>query len=215
MELYSLEIIAEEFLEEHITRLAYEEIKSAIQIEYIDNKVKIIIYGSSSVLDYLIKKIDKFISDYFPEADKIIYMKQIVEDKDWNELWKESFNCIEFEDKIVIKPSFKEYSGDIKNIVIINPSVGFGSGEHPTTQLIIEKLIKMDLKGKKIIDIGSGSGILSLISLKLGADRIFMVEIDPDAGENSRENFQLNNLEDKFNLIIGDFSEQTVRNNIK
>lgn len=215
MDIWVLEIIAGEHLEEHITRLCYEETNSAIQVEYENNMVKISAYGSEKTLDKIINKVEIFFTDYFNGKENFTAKKYMLENKNWSENWKSEFKCIEFGDKMVIRPCFKEYKGNISNVITINPSVGFGSGEHPTTKLMIDKILKLNLKDKKILDVGSGSGILSITVLKFNASESVMVEIDADAGENSRENFSLNNMEQFFNLVVGDFSEENSRNFIK
>ncbi len=215
MEIYVLEIKVKEHLEEYITRLCYEETNSAIQTEYESDYATVSVYGSESTLDNIVNKIEQFFDDYFNGKEEFTTNKYQLENKDWSENWKSEFECIEFDNEIVIRPYFKEYKGNIKNIITINPSVGFGSGEHPTTKLMIYKLLKTNLHNKKILDIGSGSGILSIIAHRFGASECVMVEIDDDAGKNSEENFQLNNLQQFFELVVGDFSNEETRDIIK
>lgn len=214
MDLCSLEVSVKDEFEEYISRICYEEIKSSIQIQYEDCLSKIIVYGQKKSLEGLQEKIKTYIKDFFNNQLEITFKMSHIEKQDWTEKWKDEFNCIEFGNKIVIKPYFKDYGGEISNIITINPSIGFGSGEHQTTKLMINKLIEMDLLNKKILDVGSGSGILSIISLKLNAKKVIMVEIDRDAGENSKENFSLNNMLNNFNLVVGDFSDVSIRNKI-
>lgn len=215
MKLFSLNITVNESYEEIITRLCYEETNSPTQIEYKENNlINIILTGSESFINTLIEKIKIYIKDFFDNKIEINFDVKEIEEHNWNEKWKSEFECIEIDKKLVIKPYFKEYTGKINNIITINPSIGFGSGEHPTTKLMLKKLINMDLNKKTILDIGSGSGILSIASLNMGANESTMIEIDPDAGKNSEENFKLNYLENKFQLFAGDFAEISIRKKI-
>ncbi|MFW5891187.1 MAG: 50S ribosomal protein L11 methyltransferase [bacterium] len=218
MELFALDIITKEDLEESITRLAYEESNSAIMTEFIKNDIiKITVYGSDDTLSNIKNKINSFIKDFYncDNIDSFVkYYQYVLENTDWSEKWKSEFNPIELKD-IAVTPYFKDYTGNIKRVITINPSVGFGSGEHETTQLMLEKISELNINGKKVLDIGSGSGILSIAAILFGAKEALMIEIDKDAGNNSKENFELNNMLNKFSLIVGDFAESTVREKIK
>ncbi len=215
MGLWVLEIIANENYEEHINRICYEVIKSTIYTEFLDNnQVKVIVHTNRKTIDRIQNRIITFFKDYLTYENIPNFKCYLMEKTDWNEKWKNEFNCIEIENKLVIKPYFKDYQGSIKDIITINPSVGFGSGEHPTTQLMIEKIINLDINNRSILDIGSGSGILSIASLFFNPKKIQMIEIDNDACNNSKENFELNNMSEYYNIIEGDFYEDNIRDRI-
>ncbi|MDO5397280.1 MAG: 50S ribosomal protein L11 methyltransferase [bacterium] len=115
--------------------------------------------------------------------------------EDWANNWKKYFHPMEVGEKILIKPEWEEYSGETDRIVFnINPGMSFGTGSHYTTQLCIEALENYVKPGTKMLDLGCGSGILSIISLLLGADEAVAVDIDPNAVDTAYENAGMNGV---------------------
>ena len=131
--------------------------------------------------------------------------ESVFEDKNWNEEWEKSLNIINVSDKVVIKPSSKEYKQKEDEIVItIDPKMSFGTGEHQTTKLIIRMLEQHLKKGMKVLDAGTGTGILSIAAIKLGASEAIGFDTDEWCFENARENCTINNVSDKVVIRIGD-----------
>ena len=131
--------------------------------------------------------------------------KEILEDKNWNELWEKSREVIRVSDRIVIKPTFKEYSAKPDEIVlIIDPKMSFGTGEHQTTKLILKLLENYVKQGMKVLDVGSGTGILAIAAVKLGANKSIAVDFDEICLENCRENCSLNDVENTVEIITGE-----------
>ncbi len=131
------------------------------------------------------------------------------EDKDWINNWKEFFHPFRLEDNIVIQPTWTEEAelADGDMVVRIDPGTSFGTGSHETTRLCISGLKKYITPGSgmKVMDAGCGSGILSIIALKLGAVHVFGVDIDPIAVEASKENLALNGMpEEQYRIVQGD-----------
>lgn len=115
---------------------------------------------------------------------------------DWANNWKKYFHPMEVGEKILIKPEWEECENNGDRIVFnINPGMTFGTGSHYTTQLCIEALEKYITKGCKMLDLGCGSGILSIISLLLGASDATAVDIDPNAVGIAYQNAQRNNVD--------------------
>ncbi len=129
------------------------------------------------------------------------------EDKDWINNWKEFFKPFKVADDIIIKPTWEELSDEeIKdNMVIeIDPGTAFGTGAHETTKLCILSLRKYINEETNFIDVGCGSGILSIIGLKLGARSAFLTDIDKHALEATVENFKVNGISaDVYELKAG------------
>ncbi len=117
----------------------------------------------------------------------------VTEDKDWINNWKQYFKPFVIED-ILIKPTWEEVSDrqDFGHVIEIDPGTSFGTGKHETTQLCIRQLCKYLRPGDKVLDVGCGSGILSLVSLELGAGHVSGTDIDPICMEAARENLGMN-----------------------
>jgi len=154
---------------------------------------------------------EKQISDVLKKLQKDMLIesfsikKEILEDKNWNELWEKSREVIRVSDRIVIKPTFKEYSAKPDEIVlIIDPKMSFGTGEHQTTKLILKLLENYVKQGMKVLDVGSGTGILAIAAVKLGANKSIAVDFDEICLENCRENCSLNDVENTVEIITGE-----------
>ena len=117
-------------------------------------------------------------------------------EEDWANNWKQYFHPTEVGEKILIKPEWEELKEPTDRIVFnVNPGMSFGTGSHETTQLCIEALEKIVKEGDDVLDLGCGSGILSIISLMLGAKSAYAVDIDPNAVDIAIENAKRNNID--------------------
>lgn len=127
------------------------------------------------------------------------------EDKDWINNWKEFFHQF-YVDDILIKPSWEEVKPEDREklLIQIDPGTAFGTGMHETTQLCIRQLRKFLTPETELLDVGTGSGILSIISLKLGAKHAVGTDLDPCAVEAVRENMEVNGIDPaSFEMMIG------------
>ena len=127
------------------------------------------------------------------------------EDKDWINNWKEYFHQF-YVDDILIVPSWEEVKPEdrSKMILHIDPGTAFGTGMHETTQLVIRQLKKYVTKGAEILDVGTGSGILGITALKLGAGHVVGTDLDPCAVPAVQENKEANGIADQdFDMMIG------------
>ena len=127
------------------------------------------------------------------------------EDKDWINNWKEYFHQF-YVDDILIKPSWEETKPEDQDklLIQIDPGTAFGTGMHETTQLCIRQIRKHLTKETELLDVGTGSGILSIISLKLGAKHARGTDLDPCAAEAVRENLKANGIDpSSFELYLG------------
>lgn len=118
-----------------------------------------------------------------------------IREEDWANNWKQYFKPISVGEKLVIKPSWEEYSGDgNRKILEIDPASSFGTGQHHTTRLCLELLEKSLSDGDRILDMGCGSGILSIGAMLLGAGNAVAVDIDENAAATAAENAEKNHI---------------------
>jgi ribosomal protein L11 methyltransferase len=137
---------------------------------------------------------------------------KVLNDEDWANNWKQYFKPFVVADKIIIKPSWEVYNDTIDGKVIleIDPGMSFGTGQHHTTRLCIEQINKHLKKDMEVLDMGCGSGILSIAALLLGATNCVGVDIDENAVHIAKENAALNNIyEDRLSLYCGDVTGDT------
>lgn len=126
-----------------------------------------------------------------------------VEEKNWNEEWEKTIDIIEVNDKIVIKPTFRNYTPKPEQLVItIDPKMSFGTGEHETTKLVLNLLDKYVNNEIRVLDVGSGTGVLSIASSLLGAKHVLGIDNDEWCLNNGMENVGLNNVGDKVNIKL-------------
>ena len=125
---------------------------------------------------------------------------------EWKQKWKEGFKKIKITDDILIKPSWDENKYDEKIQIKIDPGMAFGTGTHGTTSLSIKMIEKYLKKDDKVLDVGCGSGILSIVASKLNAKEIVAIDIDEEAIKASKENFIMNNV-DNVELLIGNLKD--------
>ena len=127
------------------------------------------------------------------------------ENQDWSQKWKEKWNVTHITDKITVVPSWIEYSPKPDEIIItLDPGCAFGTGTHQTTQLCMKALEKYMNPQDKVADIGTGSGILAILAMKLGASEAYGCDIDDTVIEVCYKNAKVNNVECKFELNTAD-----------
>ena len=146
--------------------------------------------------------------DDFPfEGVSVNYEIGEAEDRDWNEQWEqEGFEPIEIEHRLVIHDGRHLPEGDFPLAIEIDAKLAFGTGTHETTRMICATLLDTDLQNKRILDGGTGTGILSICALKLGASEAIGYDIDEWSVDNARHNAVINRVDDRFKSILGDAS---------
>ena len=120
-----------------------------------------------------------------------------LQDEDWSDTWKQYFHTEKPGERVVIKPTWEEYEPKDDEVVIeLDPGAAFGTGTHATTSMCIRQLEKLVKPGMTVFDVGTGSGILSIISAKLGAKNIQAVDYDDSVLKIVEENLEQNNVQD-------------------
>jgi len=118
-----------------------------------------------------------------------------LDDQDWAESWKAHFHPLAISDRMVVKPTWREYPAKPGELIIeIDPGMAFGTGTHPTTHLCLNLLEAFVRPGQRVLDVGTGSGILMVAAVKLGAATVFGVDRDPGAVAVARDNLKLNRI---------------------
>ena len=130
--------------------------------------------------------------------------------EDWQESWKKHFHTFQIGDKLIIKPYWEEAEPCGKKVFEINPGLSFGTGTHHTTKMCLEDIIDLIKGGESVLDLGTGSGILSIVSLIFGAKEAVAVDIDENSEKTVLENLKRNNIDrDKCNIYIGNILENS------
>ena len=130
-----------------------------------------------------------------------------VEQEDWQNGWRKYYHPLEIGKRLAVVPSWQQYDTDRVKL-ILDPGLAFGTGGHETTSLCMEALDERVHGGERVLDIGTGSGILAIAALKLGAAVAEGVDIDPVAVRTAGENAALNGVQDKLTVLVGDLSDK-------
>lgn len=127
-----------------------------------------------------------------------------IKEEDWSNNWKKYFHTMEIGETLIVKPFWEENPVTDKKVFEINPGLSFGTGSHHTTRLCLEDIQDTVKGGEKVLDLGCGSGILSIVSLMYGAESAIAIDIDPNSMDTAYDNLKRNNLpKDKYSVIIG------------
>ena len=173
--------------------------------DYVDDSLMAAEKGTATVKFYLpedahggIDELRKALSNFGQASFTLI-------EDDWSEAWKAHYKPFKIGEKVVVVPAWENYEPSSGEIVFkINPGHVFGTGQHQSTALCVEALEKYVSPGAAVLDIGCGSGILSIIGLLLGADTAAAIDVDPSAAKVCLENAQLNNIApDNYKLYTG------------
>jgi ribosomal protein L11 methyltransferase len=139
-----------------------------------------------------------------------LYLEEtVVDDETWRDNWREFVKPRRITNRIYVKPVWEEYAKKHGELIIdIGPGMAFGTGEHPTTSMCLKLIESCEGRFKSVLDIGCGSGILSMAAALLGGERVLGVDKDPVAVDVAKENIGLNGLEDKISVVIGDLTKE-------
>lgn len=201
-------------IEEPETYSEFLNKKNIYDWDYIDSSLEVLSNIPSAITFYIednpegIELIDEIL-----ESIRAFNVESVeisgVDDEDWKHKWKEYFKPVRITGKLVVKPSWESYEKQPGEMVIeIDPGMAFGTGTHPTTSLCVKLLEEyISENTPAVLDVGCGSGILSIASALLGAKEVLGVEIDPQAVEVAKKNIDKNNLDKSVKIITGDLTK--------
>ena len=190
--------------------------------DYIDEEFQAELQGLSRIKLYLevdgteekqLHKLEKLLEALKKRTKKNLgtleISSQLLPETNWEESWKDNYPPQEVGEKLVVVPCWNPEAGD-RIPVILDPGLTFGTGAHPSTQMCMEFMEELVKPGMDVIDLGSGSGILSIAALRLGAKTAIGVDIDPKAEDIARENAAYNDFgADRFDAVTGNVTEDT------
>jgi ribosomal protein L11 methyltransferase len=129
---------------------------------------------------------------------------RVVAEEDWANAWKEYYHVLHVGQRVVIKPSWRDYIAQPGEVVLeLDPGMAFGTGLHPTTHMCLEQLEQLVQPGMRVLDVGTGSGILALTAAKLGAASVLALDVSSVAVEAAQANVRANGLEDRVTVQPG------------
>ncbi|MEO6682947.1 MAG: 50S ribosomal protein L11 methyltransferase [Ginsengibacter sp.] len=132
-----------------------------------------------------------------------IISKSIIDDTNWNKQWESDFKPVRIGDFAVIRAAFHEQPQEVKHDLLITPKMSFGTGHHATTWLMVAQMEHINFKNKKVLDFGTGTGVLAILAEKLGASQVMAIDLDEWSINNTLENAETNNCT-KINVELRD-----------
>ncbi len=182
-------------------------------------------YVQSQLLDK--DKLKNILSE-ISEQTELSFTLHKLKQKNWNAHWETNYQPVFINENCVIRADFHNAISDVKYEIIITPKMSFGTGHHQTTSLVMNKMFDLEFKGKSVLDVGCGTGILSVLASKLGAIDVVGLDIDNWAFENAQENATLNNISDihfvygnissvinrKYDIILANINRNTILNDL-
>ncbi len=178
-----------------------------------------------------IKEID-FNTEAFPkllESYRLSYKTRTIPSQNWNAVWETQFEPVLINAFVGIRADFHlSFAGKVEHEIVITPKMSFGTGHHATTYMMIEQMEQLDFTNKQVLDFGTGTGILAILSEKLGAARVLAIDIDEWSITNAAENIKRNNCaiitlqqadnlttNDKYDIILANINKNIILQNMQ
>ena len=153
------------------------------------------------VLNNVRQRLNELKQDAFIDMGTLELEMKNVADEDWAENWKKYYKPFRIGSHLVVKPTWEEYTAQPDDLIIeLDPGMAFGTGTHETTNMCMKHLED----GMRVMDGGTGSGILAIAAARLGAKDILAIDIDPDAVKVAVENVELNGVQEQVRVVVGD-----------
>jgi len=133
---------------------------------------------------------------------------RIVNEEDWANAWKDYYHVTHIGERLVIRPTWREYAPQAHEVVLeLDPGMAFGTGLHPTTRMCLEQVERLVRPGMRVLDVGTGSGILALAAAKLGAASVYCIDNSSVAVESAAANAAANSLGERVSVSLGTLDE--------
>ncbi len=201
---------------------------------------EIIIAELSSINFHAFQENDNILSlfikeEYFDESIfksalsnfELPYTKKLIANINWNQKWESEFTPVIINDFVAVRAAFHKPVKNVNHEIIITPKMSFGTGHHATTYLMLEQMAALNFKDKKVLDFGTGTGVLSILASKLGAAAITAVDNDEWSIENAKENLLTNESKNirllkadsianlgTFNIILANINLNVITQNV-
>ncbi len=176
-------------------------------------------------------KEDSFNEASFKEIEilfpSLVFKKTIVENINWNRQWEESFEPVMVNNFVAIRAAFHQPKTQVQHEIIITPKMSFGTGHHATTHLMIQQMQQLDFVGKKVLDFGTGTGVLAILAEKLGAAKVLAIDNDEWSITNAKENILQNSctkiiieqystipVDEKYDIILANINLNVIRESL-
>ncbi|MCD2136844.1 50S ribosomal protein L11 methyltransferase [Salinicoccus halitifaciens] len=181
--------------------------------DYPDSDIRILVYfDETQDVETMIGKIETFISEAdLASKEEIDISHKVIEESDWENEWKKHFHSFRVSETFVIVPSWEmdEYEyRERDRLIKLDPGMAFGTGDHPTTSMCLKFIEKTVKPGSSVIDVGTGSGILSIASHMMGASSVKATDIDELSIKVAYENFVINDCEQAIRLETADLLKE-------
>lgn len=176
-----------------------------------DNMIKVFADDSNITLEIIKNLLNRLIDENIIKSFSVDSKK--LESKNWNEEWEKNLKPIRITNKLIIKPSSYSYKAKGNEIVIvIDPKMSFGTGEHHTTRLMLQCIQQYVKEEMKVLDVGSGTAVLAIASVKFGAVKAIAVDNDELCLHNGYENIKMNNVENFVEVRFGELKDISENN---
>ena len=167
---------------------------------FVEDELGTTAYIQTEVFD--LEKLNEILENLPIEA-QITYSYKTIEDQNWNEEWEKNyFQPLIIDNRCIIQSTFHNVPATYEYNIYIDPKLAFGTGHHQTTELMIREILKEEFEGKSVLDMGTGTAILAILTSMKGADPIAAIDIDQGAYDNAIENLTLNNI-NNIDIKIG------------
>ena len=174
------------------------------------------------------KKLNDIISE-ISISTQVSFKISRIKKVNWNKEWESNYSPVLINENCIIRAQFHTQTANVKHEIIITPKMSFGTGHHETTFLVMNQIFELDCKGKCVLDVGSGTGVLGILASKLGAKKIIGIDSDIWSYKNSIENARLNNISNikfingnadaigdaKYDIVLANINRNIILNDIE